>query len=93
MTPVDVVPWLSAGCPVMGNLVDQSWPQHDYVATTFFISVAAVHGTVTDVSHIVSSLLPIFKYGSLHVDPKIITQSTSSKGGVTLAMALCFPTH
>ena len=33
MKPVDVVPWLSAGCPVMGILMGQCWHQKDYVTT------------------------------------------------------------
>ena len=30
---MDVVPWLSAGCPVMGILIGHSWPEQDYVTT------------------------------------------------------------
>ena len=34
--PVDVVPWLSAGCPVMGILIGKSWPRQDYLTTVLF---------------------------------------------------------
>ena len=37
MIPVNVVAWLSAGCPVMGILMGQCWPQKDYVTTLLLL--------------------------------------------------------
>ena len=42
--PVDVVPWLSAGCPVMGILIGHSWPQQDYVIPILLLLLLLLGG-------------------------------------------------